>query len=602
MLFPVATIGDLSFRLLLIRPTVDQARGRTIEITHRFDTVIGEGRTTIEERRAGRAGLLLSQRCTIPLRGNAADDWRKGVAALGNDPVGIPLWIDALTPAQWSTRIYSGEYVVNFDPETGDFDIFAAADVPAEPDYPLLAPLLIGRWQERPSAQIAANTFGEVEIMLTEASPWECRIGINSYGSSWTALPDRKTPVREVNELGLELIQLGAAREAGLDRVNAAARWRQDGDFTFMSRLQIRQALTWFVAKKGAWQAWTPVPAWFQPGADTDATPDDYTARFASDTLSLTYLSGATARATIGFIQEIDTGERVQAVASETYLYTFTYQHDTGNPELFTNWDAPLVGAEGTFAPAQCSHREVLLSLKPQDVKADLDVVWTAGSLMADWIVGRLFGRVQLTIEKCDPSNVASTRAVIFDGFVRNVLPNGNTLKVTATLFGKMLNKRVPSDVFSPRCNAYVFDGRCGLLEADHDSAATLVPAGVSSDGCTLTLTSPAGWGDGGTGTFAANWFGPNGIMRTGTGRTRQVATIVSSEMDGAALVVRVNRPIFADLVAGGGQSVTLIPGCGGQFDADCGTKFDNQQNFRGFPFMPEYIEQSAPSMPKAKK
>lgn len=91
MLFPLATIGDLQFRLLLIQPDFQPEQGRGIEISHRLDTLISEGRTTIEERRPARRAMLLTQTCTLCLKGNAADDWRKGLAALGARPVGVPL-------------------------------------------------------------------------------------------------------------------------------------------------------------------------------------------------------------------------------------------------------------------------------------------------------------------------------------------------------------------------------------------------------------------------------------------------------------------------------------------------------------------------------
>jgi hypothetical protein len=599
MLFPAASLGSLSLRLLLIRP--DHSAARPIEITHRFDTVIGEGRTTIEERSAGRAGLLLSQRCTLTLHGTAADDFRKGTAALGEALIGIPLWIDALPVARWAERIYDAQHVVNFHPTTGDFTIYAAGSIPGSPTHPLLAPLLIGRWKERPPARAASRKVGTVEITITEASPWSCRIAPQSYGSAWSAVPDYSAPTKDQSLYGLELIDLGGgAREPALDRRNAAARWMQEAFFTFANRLAIRTALTWFVTRKGACDSWSPVPAWFQPGADTTGTPDNYTARFASDTLALTFTSGATATATIGFLQEIDTGARGQVVASEVYLYKFTYQHDTANPELFTNWDAPLTGAEGTFQPAQCVHKEMILSLRPQDVKAELEVAYVAGSLLADWIVGKLFGRVRLTVEKCAPTDVAGTRATVFDGYVRTVLPNGNTLSVTATLFGKLMDKRVPSDVFGPRCNAFVFDARCGLAEASYDTAGTIVPAGLAADRFTLTVTSPAGWGGG---PWADNFFGPNGVLRTGTGRTTQIATILSSTTSSGNLVLKVNRPLWSELIDVAGQSVQLLPGCGGQYDTDCGTKFSNQAVFRGFPFMPDYIDQtSSGGAPKAKK
>lgn len=599
MLFPSTTLGDLSLRLLLIRP--DHSSSRPIEITHRLDTVVGEGRTTIEERSAGRSGLLLSQRCTLTLHGTAADDFHKGTAALGEALIGIPLWVDALPVARWSERIYDAEQVINFNASTGAFTIYDAGSVPGSPTHPLLAPLLIGRWKERPPIRAQTRKVGLVEITITEASPWSCRIAPHTHGSAWTAVPDYSAPTKSQSVYGLETIDLGgAAREPALDRRNAAARWMQEAFFTFADRLAIRDALTWFTTKQGALHAWSPVPAWFQPGADTPATPDDLTARFASDTLALSFTSGATATATIAFLQEIDTGARSQAVASEVYLYKFAYQHDAANPELFTNWDAPVVGAEGTFQPAQCVHKEMILSLRPQDVKADLSVAYVAGSLMADWLVGKLFGRVRLTVETCDPTDVAGTRTIVFDGYVRSVLPNGNTLSVTATLFGKLMDKRVPSDVFGPRCNAFVFDARCGLAEGSYDTAGTIVPAGLAADRFTLTVTSPTGWG--GT-AWPANFFGPNGVLRTGTGRTKQVATILSSTMSGADLVIKVNRPLWSELIDVAGQSVQLLPGCGGQYETDCGTKFSNQRAFRGFPFMPDYIDQtSSGGAPKAKK
>ncbi|MCX6953829.1 MAG: DUF2163 domain-containing protein [Verrucomicrobia bacterium] len=599
MLFPATILGDLSLRLLLIRP--DHSAARPVEVTHRLDTVIGEGRTTIEERRAGRAGLLLAQRVTLTLHGTAADDFRKGTAALGEHLLGVPLWIDALPCDRWAERIYDAQKVVNFDPATGAFEIYDGGSVPGSPPYPLLAPLLIGRWRERPAVRALTSTVGTVDVTVTEASPWSCGIGINAHGSAWTALPDYASPTKDQSQYGLELIDLGgAAREPGLDRRNAAPRWTQEAFFTFANRLAIRDALTWFVTQQGALHAWAPVPAWFQTGADTPQTPDAYTARFASDTLTLSFTSAATATSTIGFVQEIDTGARSQAVPSEVYLYRFTYQHDPANPERYANWDAPVVVAGETYQPAQCVHTEMLLSLRPQDVKAELDVAYIAGSLLADWLVGKLFGRVRLTVERCDPTDVAATRTTVFDGFVRTVLPNGNTLTVTATLFGKLLEKRVPGDVYGPRCNALVFDARCGLVEADHATTGVISPADLAADRFTLTVRSPVGWGGA---TWPANFFGPNGVLRTGTGRSTQVATILSNAMSGGNIVLKVNRPLWSDLITPGGQTAQLLPGCGGQYGSDCGTKFANQAAFRGFPFMPDYIDQTATSsVPKAKK
>jgi uncharacterized phage protein (TIGR02218 family) len=599
MLFPLTNIGDLQFRLLLIRPDFQPDQGRPIEISHRFDTMIGEGRTSIEERRPGRRAMLLSQTCTLCLNGTAADDWRKGVAALGARPVAVPLWVDALAPGQWADRIYDAKKIVGFDPESGDFEIYDGPALPGAVTFPLYAPLLIGRWRERPAAEARTSKFGYVPVTINEASPWECRIRPHTYGVGWDAFPEYEPSLKDVSEFPLELIELAAAREPGLDRTNAAARWKQEAPFKFADRLAIRQALTHFEAMQGALTSWSPVPAWFQPGADTEATPDDYTARFASDTLKLSFLAGHVARSTIGFIQEIDTPSVDQKQPGEFYLYQLKYQHDAANPELFTNCDEPLALPEGSYDPRQVAHQEIRRSLKPQDDKASVSLAYKAGSLADDWLRGRLFGWVLLTVWKCDPDDAAGTRgAPIYTGFVSDVRPNGNNLTLEATLFGRLLKERAPGDTYGRQCNTFVFSARCGLAEAPKRSEGTSAPADLSADGKTLTIHGVTGWGGP---AYVDNWFA-RGLIRTGAGRLRVVVTVVSSAMDSGNLVVKLARPIYADMIAGGGQLVQLVPGCGRQYEADCGDKFGNQINFQGFEFVPDYIEQAAPSAPKTPK
>ena len=597
MLFPSATVAGLACRVLLIRPEVSEARGRTIEISHRFDTSIGLGRTTIEERRARRAHPLLIQRCTLPLVGNARDDWRKGLAALGNLPVAMPLWVDALPVARWGERVYDAQQVINFHPSTGAFTVYAAADLPGDLGtltHPLLAPLMLGRWDKRPAASAPAASYAEVEITLAEKRPWSCRVGINPHGSGWTALPDwSSAPILDESVHGLEQTQLDgvAASEPVLDATDTAARWRQEARFKLMSRLAIREALTHFADVKGAWATW-PVPAWFQPGADTTATPDEYTARFESDVLTLRYVSGAVATAQAAFLQEIDTGERSQALPSEAFFYQLTYQHDAANPELWTNWDAPVTHSGKTYQPDQCVHKELTASLRPQDAKAELRLGRKPGSLVADWHLGRLFGWVRLEIFAADPANFGATVKQVFGGFVQSVSPDGNVFTLAANFFGTALDREAPSDVFGRRCNTYLTSTRCGLSEVAVKSEGTIAPSDLSADGLTLTLHDVTGYGGD---AYAENYFAPNGVLRTGTGRNKMVATITRSVMDGDDLVVTLSRPLWADKISGAGQTVTLIPSCEGQYEADCNVKFgDNRANFRGDPFMPDYLEQSS--------
>jgi hypothetical protein len=89
--FPIVTAQGQTFGLLLISPNWDTQ----IEVGHRCDTLIGEGRTSIEERYPERSAMGLTVKMHLTATDTDADDCRKGLVALGNLPVAIPLWPDA---------------------------------------------------------------------------------------------------------------------------------------------------------------------------------------------------------------------------------------------------------------------------------------------------------------------------------------------------------------------------------------------------------------------------------------------------------------------------------------------------------------------------
>ncbi len=602
MKFYPAVIGDLGVRVLLLRPDISQARGRTIRIAHKLDTTIGESRTTIEERRPARSALLLTQSVTFRAKGAAVDDWRKGLAALGPTLIAMPLWIDALPVSLWSRRIYEPGKMINFDPNSGGFIIYDASGLPAVPTYSHYAPLLIGRWSKRPPANALTSQAADIDVTLVEASPWSCRIGVRSQAGGWTQKPNWKDAPVDVSDYGLEQIALDgvAAREVGLDRVNAAHRWRQEGGFLFTSRESIRQHLTHFVAMRGAWSTWPDLPAWLQPGTPTSDTPDTYTARFAQDTLTLDYIAGNAARTKIAFIQEVNTPGRDQAQPGETYLYQLVYSLDPANPELWTNWDEPLVTAEGTYQPAQLAHQEIVRSAKPQNVKAEFAMAFAAGSLMDDWQNARLFGPVAVTVWKCDPADPDGTRGdPIIDGEVTSVLPEGNTLRVTMKPKNGFFDSQMPGWEFGMDCNTHVFSEECTLARAAYLSSGTIARTDLASDRVTITVHGATGWGGP---AYPDNWFA-NGQITTGTGRATMVATIMTSTTSGGNLVLTLQRELWADLIGAGSQSCELEPGCGGQYQGDCIDKFGNGDNFCGYPFAPDYLEQRDPgATPTPKK
>lgn len=598
MHFPLVTFAERTFRLLLIPPHWREP----VEVSHRQDTLIGEGQTSIEERRPERACWLLGLKAQLTASGNAADDWRKGLAELGTNPLGVPLWVDALPVAHWPARIYEPEIVLNFDPDDSfAFALYTRATLPESPPHPWLAPLMLCRWSKRPPAQPQGGTVAHLDLDVVEARPWSWRIGArDAGGATWLDSPNWVSPPADASTYALETTELAPAiSEPALDGVDAAARWSQEGQFSFGSRAAIREALGFYAARRGAWDTWTPVPAWFQPGTVTPSTPASYTARFASETLSLSYLSGDCARAKVGFIQEVSTPGRSQARPATAQLLQLIYQHDPANPELCTDWDAPLTVAGVTYTPAQFSVTEVIQSLKPQDAKVEIARAFSEGSLAHDWMRGRLFGAVRLVLLECQPDHLATPAVWRAEGLVTLVTPEGGTCKIEARPFGKLLDRESPGWTYGPRCNVGVFCARCGLNPADFRSTATISPACLSADGRTVTLADAAGWGGA---IYAAQWFAPNGRLRTGAGRLRIELDILASEMSGGALVLTLSRALWPDMLAAGGQAAELLPGCGGQFLTDCIGKYDNRANFRAFPTAPDYLDAWETAQPGAAK
>jgi hypothetical protein len=595
MKFAAASIGSLAFQVLLVRPEWEE---KGVTITHKLDTQVDVGRTSIEERRPIRAALLLTQKCRLQAYQSEADDWRKGLAALGTNRIGMPLWVDALPTSAWGTRIYDPQQIINFDPNTDQFEIIAKASMPSDPTtlpFPMIAPLIIGYWAKRPPMDVIAGALGEIDIELMEASPFSCRVGIVSVGTGWIQNPDRTSDPQDLSTFALELItsKSSTAREPALDATNVAQRWSQEADFTFMSRSEIGTALTWFVANGGMWQSWSGLPAWLQPGTATPATPNSYTVRFASDTIELQYHNASLATSHIGFLQEIQVTGRTQALPGVIYLYQIQYQADPSNPDLYTNYDAPITIGSSVFNPAQVDLKQLRMSLRPQDEQAQVVLPYVAGSIIDDWTKNRLYKPVTVSIWTVDPNALPGSLAnPLFVGYITKVEPNGTNQTITASMFGPLLSRRVPVYSYGQTCNTHLFSGRCGLAEADYDSSGTLLPSYLAAEG--IAVQFPAGVITGWMGSNPAypyNWFAM-GTLRTGTGRKTVVALITSSTTgDDGVLTLWLSRPIYADMIASGGQSCQVVPGCDGQYVSSCVGKYNNAVNNRSMPFIPQALQ-----------
>ena len=153
---------------------------------------------------------------------------------------------------------------------------------------------------------------------------------------------------------------------------------------------------------------------------------------------------------------------------------------------------------------------------------------------------------------------------VIFKGVAKGLSLNRDYLTVSFAPLGSVFSYRIPRFVFQPLCNNTLFDSHCGLSRDSWRVWATL--SEVSEDGCILKspdfATKPDGW-------FVGGYVRWNFQYRLITEHSSDTVRIQSA---------------FEGLQAG--QKVEAFPGCDGS-PATCKNKFNNLNNFSGFPYIP---------------
>lgn len=163
--------------------------------------------------------------------------------------------------------------------------------------------------------------------------------------------------------------------------------------------------------------------------------------------------------------------------------------------------------------------------------------------------------------------NFASDSVLIWTGPVNSISVVDRRAKLrSSSMFSSALAGPIPPRFYQKVCNHVLYDARCSVN-----------PAGFTkSDSGVLSIT-------GGT-TIVVNDDGfADGVLIAGemiNNRNGERRLITAQAAD----VITVNFP-FADLIVG--DTVTVRAGCDHSF-ATCGSKFSNQVNFGGHPFIPD--------------
>lgn len=155
---------------------------------------------------------------------------------------------------------------------------------------------------------------------------------------------------------------------------------------------------------------------------------------------------------------------------------------------------------------------------------------------------------------------------VIFKGYVLSVAFAGQRNAVIAAKPIRSFSHTIPRYVYSHLCNHFLYDSQCGVDPAGFTFSSTV--SSVNLDG-TLDVVD--------LNTQATNFFA-GGYMRATA--TNEFRLVVSNGGDN----VVIDSAFSVDMT---GQSVDLVAGCNHSLNGDCTTKFDNTDNYGGYPSIP---------------
>jgi len=153
---------------------------------------------------------------------------------------------------------------------------------------------------------------------------------------------------------------------------------------------------------------------------------------------------------------------------------------------------------------------------------------------------------------------------ILFLGQIKNISFQGLEASIECTGFEQYLNRRVPIYRYQTSCNHQLYSTKCGIDKTLWSVNATLTD--LRDDGKQLTSLAFSTEDD--------DYF-KYGYIEFGS-----YARMVTSH-EGSVIKIRYNIPGLAN-----GDTVTAYAGCDLTIDT-CYSKFNNVNNFFGFPYIP---------------
>ncbi|MEM7806220.1 MAG: phage BR0599 family protein [Pseudomonadota bacterium] len=263
------------------------------------------------------------------------------------------------------------------------------------------------------------------------------------------------------------------------------------------------------------------------------------------------------------FLYEIDSGGTRYLRAAGPVDVTLTPSDTFLQPPDFTTSDP---STRTYVAEPGIAHTEILSSGEVD--RAEVQISFPISSAFAISLLGASSPTTWVTIFRYHLSDVTSERRALFVGRLISREINGYQLNCRFENIVSRLRANGLREYFSTSCRHALYQQGCNLNIEDFFTAGT---ATALSD-LDLTVTEAA---------LQADGYYTGGVIRWNS-----VLVYVLGHTGSTLLLKSVPNGLAA-AIAGGSQSVEIAPGCPLSIDV-CGSRFNNADNFGGFPYIPK--------------
>lgn len=256
-------------------------------------------------------------------------------------------------------------------------------------------------------------------------------------------------------------------------------------------------------------------------------------------------------------------------------LYTFDLT--SGYKLYFTSYDVPLTYNKNTYLPALLTRtmttQKAGLMVDSMNITCNFDETDLIDHVpIIQAFVAGTFDNAFLTLDRVfmptdRPLDTSAGAVYMFSGRVDIDYAGRTTVELIIKSISELFNMQLPRNLWMPTCQHTVYDAACCLNKASHTVYGT-VASGSTKNMITTNMINPDGYFD-------------YGVLVFTSGKNNNVRMSIKKYAKGVFYLTRSTpyEPAPTDMFY-------VYAGCD-KILKTCRDKYNNANNFRGFPFVP---------------